>query len=239
MEESVAQRLGDLNREFYHRFASSFADTRRKPQPGFYKLEAYLPPDCRRLLDVGCGEGRLGRFLIGRGRVQTYHGLDESQELLDIASAQIDGQFSCRDLLQPQALGGLGRYDSIACLAVLQHIPGRQNRLRLLIEMGQHLAPDSRLLLSNWQFLDSARQRKKIVDWREAGFSIEELEENDFLLTWRRDGRGLRYVCYIDEAGILALASEAGLRTVATFRADGREGNLNLYSVHELALRDG
>ena len=235
MKDSVVRRLGELNREFYGEFAHSFASTRRVPQPGFSQLENYLPDPCPSLLDVGCGEGRLGRFLLQRGRVQEYHGLDDSQRLLAIAQAEIEGQFWRRDLLQSHPLTGLGRYDAIACLAVLQHIPGRENRLRLMVEMGQHLAPGGRLLLSNWQFLGSERQRKKIVDWREAGLSAEMVEENDYLLTWKRDGRGVRYVSYVDQQEITSLAEQAGLRTTATFRADGREGDLNLYSVHEPA----
>ncbi|MGD8806513.1 MAG: class I SAM-dependent methyltransferase, partial [Chloroflexota bacterium] len=151
MEESVARRLGDLNRDFYQRFARSFADTRREPQPGFYQLESYLPPRCERLLDVGCGEGRLGRFLIERGRIERYDGLDADETLLEIAGQHIDGRFWRRDLLEPGALDGLGRYDGMACLAVLQHIPGRQNRRRLLAEMGRHLVVGGRLVISTWQ----------------------------------------------------------------------------------------
>jgi len=233
MEESVIRRLGELNREFYRRFASAFADTRRAPQPGFYELEKYLPSPCPRFLDVGCGEGRLGRFLLQHRRIEVYHGLDDSQALLDIAASLIDGKFWREDLLQTKALAGLGRYEGVGCLAVLQHIPGRDNRQRLFAEMGQHLTPGGRLLVSSWQFLGSERQRKKIVDWEQAGLSPEMVEQTDYLVTWQRDGRGLRYVSYIDEVEMASLAKQAGLRTLATFRADGREGDLNLYSVHE------
>jgi SAM-dependent methyltransferase len=235
MDEGVVRQLGDLNRAFYRRFAHSFAATRREPQPGFFAMLAYLPASCQRFLDVGCGEGRLGRFLLERERVEAYNGLDASQALLDIAAENVDGTFWHRDLLVPDVLDGLGDYDVIACLAVLQHIPGRKNRVRLMAEMGQHLADKGRLVLSTWQFLTSERQRKKIVNWREAGIEPKMVEENDYLLTWRRDGRGLRYVCYIDETEIQYMAEKARLQTVTTFRADGREGDLNLYSVHEVA----
>jgi len=235
MKESVKRRLRELNREFYREFAGSFAETRREPQPGFHTLESYLPANCQSLLDVGCGEGRLGRFLLGRGRLQVYHGLDASQALLDVAGAQIEGEFWRRDLQEDQTLDDLGRYDAVACLAVLQHIAGRDSRQRLMAEMGRHLTPGGRLLVSTWQFLRNERQRKKIVAWSAAGLSAEMVEENDYLLTWQRDGRGLRYVSHIDEVEIRALAQEAGLLTIDTFRADGREGDLNLYSVHEWA----
>jgi 2-polyprenyl-3-methyl-5-hydroxy-6-metoxy-1,4-benzoquinol methylase len=234
MEERVKQQLNDINRQFYQQFAQSFADTRVAPQPGFSKVEMYLPQECRNLLDVGCGEGRLGRFLLSRQRIKVYDGIDGSKALIEIAKSRVEGRFWHRDLSERGALTGLGKYDGITCLAVLQHIPGRRNRLRLMTEMAEHLSIRGRLVVSTWQFLDSERQRRKIVDWREVGLNPESLESTDYLLTWQRDGRGLRYVNYINEDEVLALASAAGLSTLTTFRADGREGNLNLYSVHQL-----
>ena len=103
--------------------------------------------------------------------------------------------------------------------------------MRLLTEMGAHLVTGGRLLLSTWQFLTSERQRKKIVKWSKAGLRQDDLEQNDYLLTWSKGGRGLRYVCFIDEAELASIATRAGLQIETTFRSDGREGNLNLYSV--------
>jgi hypothetical protein len=133
----------------------------------------------------------------------------------------------------------LGLYDCMTCLAVLQHIPGRKQRIRLLTEMATHLASAGRLILSTWQFLTSERQRRKIVGWSEVGLSLDEVEENDYLLTWRKDGLGFRYVCYIDEAEVADLANAAGLALQAMFRADGQEGNLNLYAVLSRARQTG
>lgn len=231
MDERVRQQLIELNRKFYGEFAESFAETRRSPQPGFYELENHLPQSRARLLDVGCGEGRLGRHLLSRGVVNNYHGVDSSRELIRIARREIEGQFWCRDIATPGALDDLGRYECIACLAVLQHIPGRDHRVRLMAEMGAHLATHGVLLLSTWQFLTSERQRKKIVDWAKVGLTGDDVEHDDYVLTWRKGGLGLRYVCYIDEAELRALARAAGLGLLSTFRSDGREGNLNLYAV--------
>ena len=231
MDESVQRKLSELNRAFYRQFAPAFAETRSEPQPGFYRLEEYIPESCENLLDVGCGEGRLGRFLLSREKVRYYHGVDVTLELIDLARLGTGGTFWQRDLAQPDALRGLRTYECIACLAVLQHIPGRDNRVRLLAEMGAHLAPGGRLLLSTWQFLTSERQRKKIVEWSEAGLKQDDLEQNDYLLSWSKGGRGLRYVCYIGEADLASMAEEAGLQMETTFRSDGREGNLNLYAV--------
>ena len=97
--------------------------------------------------------------------------------------------------------------------------------------MGACLSPGAHLALANWQFVDSERQRRKIQPWSAAGIETSEVEAGDYLLSWQRGGRGLRYVALVDGDETQRLAAEAGLRVVARFRSDGREGNLNLYTI--------
>lgn len=234
MDSKTAERLIDINREFYRRFADHFAETRKNPLPGFRILLDYLPPTVSNVLDIGCGEGRFGRFLQQHFRIERYTGIDFSRELTDRAALQIEGEFLFRDISSPGFLNGLGQYDLIISLATLQHIPGRRTRLEIIRELNQHLASDSRLVLSFWQFLSSDRQIKKIRPWSEVGINRDEVEDNDYLLTWKRGGIGLRYVAYIDQDEIMWLAKNAGLRIADTFYADGMEGDLNLYAVLRL-----
>jgi 2-polyprenyl-3-methyl-5-hydroxy-6-metoxy-1,4-benzoquinol methylase len=181
---------------------------------------------------VGCGDGRFGRFALGQGLVGRYTGLDFSVDMLQTARQMTEnGEFLERDMSRPNCLAGLSGYDLISCLAAMQHIPERENRLRLLQEMAGHLAPNGRIVLSNWQFLDSERQRRKITDWQHLGLAAGNVEKNDYLLTWQRGGTGYRYVAFIDAEETVALAETAGLRCLTQFRSDGREGNLNLYSI--------
>jgi SAM-dependent methyltransferase len=235
MTPETEARLLALNRDFYRQMAVPFARSRARPQPGYQRLLVELPEPCPSLLDVGCGDGRFGRYLLTHQAITNYTGVDFSPEL--VATAQtpggpgFPGRFYQRDLSQPGCLDGLGRFAAIACLATLQHIPGRANRQRLLAEMGQHLAEGGRLLLSNWQFLSHDRQRRKITDWSAIGLSSAGVEMNDYLLTWQRDGVALRYVCLIDEVETAALAQAAGLTVRSYFHSDGKEGDLNLYTI--------
>lgn len=231
MRQAVVAQLLQLNQVFYEQMAAPFAGSRQKPWPGFVELSRWLPAECPDLLDVGCGEGRLGRFLQQAGRIQTYTGVDFSQSLLQMAQAQTVGTFWQRDLSQPGSLDGLPQYAGITCLATLQHIPARTNRLRLLQEMAAHLKPAGRLILANWQFLQSARQQRKLSRWEEIGLTAADAEPNDYLLTWQRNGFARRYVCLIDAVETAALAAAAGLTVLRQFHSDGREGNLNLYTV--------
>ncbi|MDX1663571.1 MAG: methyltransferase domain-containing protein, partial [Candidatus Promineifilaceae bacterium] len=163
-----------------------------------------------------------------------YVGVDFSARLLARARAAIpSGTFYMRDIGEPAALHGLGTFCAVASLAVLQHIPGRERRVRVLRELRHHLAPGGRLFLSTWQFMQSERQRRKIAAWGAADIDPAAVEPHDYLLTWQSGGFGLRYVCYIDREEMAHLAADAGLVLVHYFRSDGREGNLNLYGILE------
>jgi SAM-dependent methyltransferase len=159
-----------------------------------------------------------------------YTGVDFSDSFLRLIT-DVPGRFVARDLSQPGSLDGLGTFQFIACLSTLQHIPGRANRLRFLKEMRDILRPGGYLALANWQFMASARQRRKIVPWSEVGLDPSKLEEGDYLLSWQRNGYGIRYAAYLDVREISDMVNASGLRVVSMHYNDGREGSLNLYSI--------
>jgi tRNA (uracil-5-)-methyltransferase TRM9 len=230
--EEVRDKLLALNRTFYADFAQPFAETRANPQPGFERMLAHVPHGCERVLDVGCGEGRLGRFLLAAMPHLAYVGVDFSQGLLDVARRSLGhADLLQRDIQKAGSLSGLGRFGFVACLAVLQHIPTRVQRVGLLREMGDRLGPDGRVAVSTWQFMDSERQRRKVVDWETVSISPRDVEEGDYLLSWRAGGYGLRYVAHIGLQDMVALARDAGLVIVESYRSDGKEGDLNLYTI--------
>jgi 2-polyprenyl-3-methyl-5-hydroxy-6-metoxy-1,4-benzoquinol methylase len=231
MKAEIVAELLLLNQEFYSRFAAPFADSRSSPQPGFNQLLQHMPDLHDRVLDVGCGNGRFGQFLAAADYAFTYTGIDFTAEFLVLADGNVKGDFYERDISRPGYLDGLEQFDLVVCLATMQHVPGRSNRIAMLREMKLHLAPQGRIFLANWQFLDSPRQRRKIREWAMVGIGDADIELGDFLLSWQREGQGLRYVCAIDEEETAHLASAANLEFVAQYRSDGKEGILNLYTV--------
>lgn len=230
MDDSLARRLVDLNTDFYARFAAPFASSRSAPQPGFSQLLDDLPGRPLSVLDVGCGNGRFGRFLHDVELLNIYVGVDITPAFLE-QIVEFKGELYVRDISLPGSLQGLERFDLVACLATLQHIPGHLNRLRLLQEMAAHLEPSGLLVLSNWQFLGSPRQRRKIRPWSSVGIGQSQLELNDYLLSWERGGSGVRYVAHLDAEATGKMAETIGLHVVKQFSSDGREGNLNLYTI--------
>lgn len=230
MDEFLARKLVELNKDFYARFAGPFAASRSSPQPGFARLPEYLPDSPLSVLDVGCGNGRFGRFLLEARLLRSYVGVDLTPALL-AEIGDVEGELFVRDISLSGSLQGLGEFDLVACLATLQHIPGHSNRVRLLLEMAEHLKPAGYIVMSNWQFVTNPRQRRKIRAWSSVGIDQSQVEPNDYLMAWDRGGSGVRYVAHIDADLTRIMAEAIGLRVVQQFASDGREGDLNLYTI--------
>lgn len=238
MDRTTVEKLLALNRAFYADFARPFADSRSFSDPALTSILPHIPQRAR-VLDVGCGNGRLALLLDRERPGATYIGIDAAPELIEVARTQaadfenVTSQFHIVDITRPDwslVIGSLF-IDTVVCLAVLHHIPGFDMRLQVLRKVTDVLAPGGVVILSTWQFLDSPRLRRKIVGWEEAGIVEEALEPGDYLLDWKRGGRGLRYCHLVDEAEVERLAAKSGLRVHETFRAGGREGNLSLFAV--------
>lgn len=241
MDEATRSALAELNRVFYAGFAADFARTRRSWPPGFERILPHLRPAAN-VLDVGCGNGRLLAFLIDRGWRGRYLGLDSSSGLLAEAAkvashgwAGIDADepaFIHADLLSPAWPALVGAAPAaIALLAVLHHLPGADQRGRLVAQCAGLLAPGGVLIVSTWQFLGAPRLRARLLPWALAGLRDEDVEPDDYLVAWGSGAAGRRYCAAIGEDALRGLAARAGLTPVAFFYADGHEGNLNLYGV--------
>jgi SAM-dependent methyltransferase len=259
MKPELVERLKQINREFYSAFAASFSETRSEAGREVQVILPYIA-DGARVLDIGCGNGRVAALLAEHRRDVMYVGIDASQEQISNFKFQISNvkglkvSFAVADIMQPDwiysllPLGespdgggwsgpalstaeGTRGFDCILLLAVLHHIPGSDVRARIMRQVCELLAPGGRTIVSAWQFMDNARMRKKIVPWSAVGIDECELEPGDALLDWKHGGAGLRYCHWIGEDEMLALAAQAGMKVVETFRAGGREGNLSLYGV--------
>ena len=241
MQPGIAQRLAQLNRDFYEVHAEAFAETRPRQPSGVARIVSGIAPGSR-VLEVGCGDGKVGRRLAARG-VQ-YLGMDSSAAMIARARALTENwrlensQFSNSPI--SFAIGDLltsdyspeQSFDWILAFAVFHHLPSHETRVRVLRTLAAHLTFGGTLVMSNWQLTRSARLRERIVPWSELGLSDDEVEPDDYLLRWERGGRrGLRYVHVLAEAEARALAGEAGLSVVEVFSSDGVSGDLAEYVV--------
>jgi len=188
------------------------------------------------ILDLGCGNGELARQLSEDGFKGTYLGTDFSTNLLEEAVSKIpegfQAQFLQLDLADPDwSTISTGVFDRVFCFAALHHIPSQAIRLSVCHNIRKLVNPTGKLQISNWQFLKSERLVKRILPWAEAGLSETDIDPGDYLLDWRRGGRGLRYVHHFDPDELNQLADQSGFRIEESFDSDGKEGNLSLYQI--------
>ncbi len=254
MNLAIAQRLASLNREFYEQHGDEFAEARPRLAPGAAKILNRVRPGAR-VLEVGCGDGKVGRWLRAHARIAAYAGLDASEAMLARARRHSEPSASGRqppavnsepftdrcsleffqadlaDADWPPALAGR-TFDWIFAFAVFHHLPGRALRAETLRRLAAHLKPGGALAMSNWQFTRSARLMRLIAGWEAAGLTQADVEPGDYLLRWERKGRrGWRYVHLLDQIEARSLAVNAGLEVIEVFSADGAQGNLAEYVV--------
>jgi 2-polyprenyl-3-methyl-5-hydroxy-6-metoxy-1,4-benzoquinol methylase len=237
MDSSTAERLIEINREFYTRFGESFSATRQRIQPGVRRVLGMLQGD-EAILDLGCGNGELARALAERGHRGPYLGVDFSLPLLRAAESQPEGfptNFMQADLTRPREIAELflvnGNWDVVTAFAVLHHIPSAELRLDLLRVVHRLLKTDGMFVHSNWQFLNSERLKTRIQPWEAVSLARSDVETGDYLLDWRSGGQGLRYVHHFTEQELADHASSVGFDVVETFYSDGEGGRLGLYQI--------
>ncbi|MGD8969142.1 MAG: class I SAM-dependent methyltransferase [Anaerolineae bacterium] len=246
VNDATVERLLALNRKFYATFAQHFAASRPVSDPALTSILPYLSRGAR-VLDVGCGNGRLALLLDQERPGSIYVGVDAVPELIGEAQARADqlvhtdATYRVLDITRrgwtqevPATSSatpvGTG-FDCVVALAVLHHIPGFDLRARVLRDVGGLLKPEGYVILSTWRFLAHERLRRKIVGWDEVGIGEDELDPGDYLLDWKRGGRGLRYCHLMEEDEVEQLAAASGLTVRETFRAGGREGDVSLFAI--------
>jgi len=251
MQRTTQQHLLVVNRAFYASVANEFDRSRAGLPVGWQTLSRYISLRAAdnpvSVLDAGCGNGRFAWALDAWGTPFCYTGVDADATLLAHAAQNTatlvhgKGSFVQADLAEPAWLTTLmtelavdearNRFDLVVCFATLHHFPGYDLRLQIVKALASLVAQDGVLILSTWQFLTSARFVQKQIKWQTIGLTAADVEPGDALLPWQQGGYAVRYVHQIDKAEMMRLAQDAGLTVVETFYADGKEGNLNLYTV--------
>lgn len=207
-------------RTTYERIAEPFAASREEPWPEVLSFASSLPEPAR-IADVGCGNGRHARSLASSGH--RVFAVDFARNLLLIGRRGSRGRVWGTHIAWIQAEASLlplrdGTMDAAICVAVLHHLPSREERVRALRELRRILTSRGRLFVSVWA-LDQPRFRKAVDARRHLPPGIQ----GDVEVPWTMpDGVVIpRYYHLFQEGELEELIIESGLYGERFFRGPG------------------
>jgi len=143
-------------RSTYDRIAESYAEARLEPWAEVVDFITDLPAGDL-VVDVGCGHGRHSRPLALTGH--RVVGVDVSRRLLSI------GRKSTKSSNEFRSIAWVGAdatalpfpdatFDAALSIAVLHHLPSRDDRRLALAEMRRVLQPQGKAFISVWSIDD-------------------------------------------------------------------------------------
>jgi SAM-dependent methyltransferase len=217
MKKKIAKAILKLVEDSYNSIATDFDLTRKKELWPKIKEYAAKVDDGNRVLDLACGNGRLLQAF--KDKKISYLGIDNSIGLVNIARRNYPGfEFVKGNVLYLlDLLDKEKKYDYVFCLAALQHIPGKKLRLEALKNMGDILAENGEVIVSNWNLWQS-QHRKKIflfIFYKIIGFNS--LDFKDILFPWKRNnGQRISYRYYhaFTKRELIKLAEKAGFKKI-------------------------
>ncbi len=154
------------------------------------------------VLDIGCGNGKL---VTGLPKGVSYLGNDFSKTLL--AEAKLlhpEHEFRYGDVLSSEDWDQLGEYNAIFCVAVMHHIPSREQQLFVLRNAKKHLAKGGFLYLTVWNLW-----QERFLQYHLDGYALVPYNKE-----WKR------YCVTYDVATLTQLLSESGWNVDELFYAN-------------------
>ena len=245
LDNQIIKKLIDLNFQFYQTFSASFSKTRFSVQPGVKRIvtDYILEPisnEKTSILDIGCGNGELARYLGTTNYKGKYLGIDSSPALLNFsrrssAASRFSPTFLVKDITSHNWFAQLSgdAFDRIVSFAVMHHIPGIELRNTVFQSIRRLITNDGLFIHSQWQFMNSTKLANRVIPWETIGLSQSLLDPGDTLLDWRaEEGKtGYRYVHLFTDDELSKYAAANGFSIVDSFYSDGKEANLALYQI--------
>jgi len=182
MNTLTAKKIVDKTRDDYNLIAEQFASTRKFNWTD--TLQPIQDLDLKigdRVLDLGCGNGRLFK-LLEKNQIE-YYGIDISERLIEFAKKDVPGgSFVVGDITNTPYENNF--FDFVLSIAVLHHIPTDELREQSLKEVYRITKPGGKIMLTVWYFWET-KKYLKLIDNHEHDGQVS----GDFLMPWK-NGHG-------------------------------------------------
>ena len=239
MKKETARKVLKQVKTHYNKVADEWHLTRQQP---WFEFELYkeVCPDGARVLDIGCGNGRLFWQAL-KGRNVRYLGIDISVELLKLAEQEKKKlvmaekrkvQFKEGSMTKIAARARV--FDRTFCIAAFHHLPGVAQRIKGLEEMVRVTKKDGYLIISVWNlFQQKYRQHVWRSLWRYFK-TFGKYDWNDTFFDWGTNavkGNG-RYYHAFTPWEMRALLRSQPLEIVEEFFIDNKSLHVPMLKAH-------
>jgi SAM-dependent methyltransferase len=131
----------------FYDFNAEDWDRARRSSWGEFEFARQLL-DFKKILDAGCGNGRLNFWFAKNNFAGDYLGVDSSKNLIALARKNFpDRKFEIQDLLELQKPDCA---DAVFCVAVLHHLHSFAEQKKVVQNLFQGLCPGGRIFLTVW-----------------------------------------------------------------------------------------
>ena len=226
MDKQTQKNLLGVVKQNYDEISSDFDTTRKKYLwPELMKLTEPVK-DGDRILDVGCGNGRLMEAF--KNKKINYLGVDNSEALIELAkknyireiasspsTAPRNDKWIVTDILELDKFPEKD-FDYIFCIAVLPHLPGDDLKVKALEQMKNKIKNNGKIIITVWNLWTQIKFKKLIFK----GFLLKlcgknKLDFGDILFDWKNNkGEKIsqRYYHAFTKNQLKKLAIHAGLK---------------------------
>lgn len=185
MKEATARKILRSVSDSYNIIANEFSDTRQYAWEEFKSFKPYLFEGAE-IVDLGCGNGRLIKFLdqYFLGQKYNYLGIDNSTALLKHAAKNhpekvfLPGDQLSIPLSENQA-------DLLFNIAAFHHIPSANLRLESLYEISRVLKPNGLLIMTVWNLWQMKYWKANLWAWLRSLVTFGDFAPNDLFIPWK------------------------------------------------------
>lgn len=178
-----------------------------------FLVDQYVEPGDR-VLDLGCGNGRVADLL--NGIKAQYVGVDASPQLIEIArTLHPENEFYVGSILQTDFADN--SFDHLMMIASFHHIPSQQYRLQTLAEAKRLVKPGGYIIVTNWNLHQWRFLPLRILFAHKKILSLHKMDFNDVFVPWKDNKKKVlarRYYHAFTKKEIATLARKSNLKLV-------------------------
>ncbi len=217
MNKDTQKEILKLVGRNYDEIAGQYNETRKKNLFPLWNELIRIAKEVKdgdKVLDAGCGNGRLLEAFIGKQ--VSYLGVDNCEKLIKHAQENYpDRLFRQADLLD---LGQVPEYDfdHVFSIAVIHHLPGRDLRLKAMRQLYNKARKGGRVVISVWNLWKHEKYGRLI--WRFFFLRLigkNKMDFGDILWDWKnQEGVAVsqRYYHAFHRLELYFLARKAGFK---------------------------